>query len=189
MGAVSFIDTSVFVAILAESSIIASLSPAIAAAERRLSSPIVRLETSIVLGSRLLVTPCEAERQYEKFLDQAEVVETPIDSTLGAAAVACFENMAGNTRPGSEFRGLPVLRVRQSGRSAASVQGRGFRQDGRERRWKLRGDNHQDDASDRATHRPRGRRASRQEARADHARGAVDHPRSARCGEARRGAL
>ena len=99
MGAVSFIDTSVFVAILAKESDHRELSRAIAAAERRLSSPIVRLETSIVLGSRLLVTPCEAERQYEKFLDQAEVVETPINSTLGAAAVACFEKYGKGKHP------------------------------------------------------------------------------------------
>jgi ribonuclease VapC len=91
MGAVSFIDTSVFVAILAKEPDHGEFSRAIATAERRLSSPIVRLETCIVLGSRLLVTPREAERQYEKFLDQADVVERPIDSTVGAAAVACFE--------------------------------------------------------------------------------------------------
>ena len=99
MGAVSFIDTSVFVAILAKEPDYRELSRAIAAAESRLTSPIVRLETSIVLGSRLLVTPREAERQYEKFLDQAEVVETTIDFAVGAAAVACFEKYGKGKHP------------------------------------------------------------------------------------------
>ena len=48
--------------------------------------------------------------------------------TIGAAAVACFEKYRqGPTSGASEFRGLPLLRVRQSRRRAASVQGRGFR--------------------------------------------------------------
>ena len=60
-------------------------------AERRLTSPIVRLETSIVLGRRLLLSPREAETQFEKLLYMADIVETPIDAAVGAAAVACFE--------------------------------------------------------------------------------------------------
>ncbi len=99
MGAITFIDTSVFVAILAKEPDRRIYSRAIAAAERRLTSPVVRLETCIVLGSRLLVSPREAERQYEKFLDQADVVEAPIDSTIGAAAVACFEKYGKGKHP------------------------------------------------------------------------------------------
>ena len=99
MGAITFIDTSVFVAILAKEHDRRDYSRAIATAERRLTSPIVRLETSIVLGSRLLVSPREAERQYEKFLDEADVVEAAIDSTVGAAAVACFEKYGKGKHP------------------------------------------------------------------------------------------
>jgi ribonuclease VapC len=99
MGAITFIDTSVFVAILAKEPDRRKYSRAIAAAEWRFTSPVVRLETCIVLGSRLLVSPREAERQYEKFLDQADVVEAPIDSTLGAAAVACFEKYGKGKHP------------------------------------------------------------------------------------------
>ena len=99
MGAITFIDTSVFVAILAKEPDRRIYSRAIAAAERRLTSPVVRLETCIVLGSQLLVSPREAERQYEKFLDQADVVEAPIDSTIGAAAVACFEKYGKGKHP------------------------------------------------------------------------------------------
>ena len=99
MGAITFIDTSVFVAILAKETDGREYSRAIAAAEQRLTSPVVRLETCIVLGGRLLLSPGEAERQFEKFLDQADVAETPIDSTMGAAAVACFEKYGKGKHP------------------------------------------------------------------------------------------
>jgi ribonuclease VapC len=99
MGAITFIDTSVFVAILGKEPDRREFSRAIAAAERRLTSPVVRLETCIVLGSRLLVSLGEAERQYEKFLHQADVVETTIDSAVGSAAVACFEKYGKGKHP------------------------------------------------------------------------------------------
>ena len=75
----TFIDTSVFVAILAKENDRRSFSRKIAVAERRLTSPVIRLETSIVLASRILLSPREAERQYEKLLDQAEIKEVVID--------------------------------------------------------------------------------------------------------------
>jgi len=99
MGAVTFIDTSVFVAILSKEPDRREFSRKIAAAERRLTSPVVRLETCIVLGSRLSVSPRKTERQYQKFLDYAEVVETPIDTAVGAAAVACFEKYGKGKHP------------------------------------------------------------------------------------------
>ena len=95
----TFIDTSVFVAILAKESDRHSFSRKIAAAKRRLASPVVRLETSIVLASRTLLSPGEAERQYEKFLDAAEIAEVGIDSAIGAAAVACFEKFGKGRHP------------------------------------------------------------------------------------------
>jgi ribonuclease VapC len=99
MEAITFIDTSVFLAILAKESDRRKFSRTIAAAEWRLTSPVVRLETCIVLGSRLLVSPREAERQFQKLLDYAEVVETPIDSAVGAAALACFEKYGKGKHP------------------------------------------------------------------------------------------
>jgi ribonuclease VapC len=99
MGAVTFIDTSVFVAILAKEPDRKNFSRTIAAAERRLASPVVRLETSIVLASRTLLSPQQAERQYEKFLGEAEITEVEINPGIGAAAVACFERFGKGRHP------------------------------------------------------------------------------------------
>lgn len=86
-----FVDTSAFVAILSKEADWREFSQAIEASETRLTSAVVRLETCIVLGTRLKRSPREAERQFEKLLISAEIEETPIDSAVGAAAVACFE--------------------------------------------------------------------------------------------------
>jgi ribonuclease VapC len=99
MGAVTFIDTSVLVAILAREPDRRRFFRTIAGAERRLTSPIVRLETSIVLGTRLAVSPREAERQFDKFLEEADVVEVGIDSAIGIAAVACADKFGKGRHP------------------------------------------------------------------------------------------
>jgi|SRR5271170_2874759 len=99
MGPVTFVDTSVFVAILAKESDRRGFARTIAAAEGRLTSPVVRLETCIVLGSRLFVSPREAERQFEKFLVEAEIAEVGIDAAIGIAAVNCFERFGKGRHP------------------------------------------------------------------------------------------
>jgi ribonuclease VapC len=99
VGAVAFIDTSVVVALLAKEPDWREFSGRIGATTRRLTSPVVRLETSIVLGSRLLISPREAEGQYERFLDEADVAEVGLSSAIGAAAVACFEKFGKGRHP------------------------------------------------------------------------------------------
>ena len=99
MGSVIFVDTSVFVAILLKESDWRDFSQAIEAAETRLTSAVVRLETCIVLGTRLKLSPREAERQFERFLLSADIEEAPIDSAVGTAAVACFEQYGKGRHP------------------------------------------------------------------------------------------
>ena len=101
MGAVIFVDTSVFVAILSKESDWRDFSQAIEAAETRLTSAVVRLETCIVLGTRLKLSPREAGRQFAKLLLSAEIEEAPIDSAVGAAAAAsaCFEQYGKGRHP------------------------------------------------------------------------------------------
>lgn len=91
MGAIIFIDTSVFVAILTNEPDRDAFIDAIAAAKHRITSPVVRLETSIALSRRLDLSPRDAEARFEAFLGDAEIEEPPIDSAVGAAAVASFE--------------------------------------------------------------------------------------------------
>jgi ribonuclease VapC len=99
MGAVAFIDTSVVVAVLAKEPDWRGFSEQIAAAGRRMTSPVVRLETSIVLAARLLLSPREAEGQYERFLDEADVSEMGLDAATGTAAVMCFETFGKGRHP------------------------------------------------------------------------------------------
>jgi ribonuclease VapC len=99
VGAVAFIDTSVVVAILAKEPGWRELSQSVRQAARRLTSPIVRLETSIVLAASLLISPREAEGQFEKFLNEADVAEVEFNATIGIAAVACFEAFGKGRHP------------------------------------------------------------------------------------------
>ncbi|RBP18086.1 ribonuclease VapC [Roseiarcus fermentans] len=99
MGAVAFVDTSVVVAILAKEPDWRECSRKVAAATERLTSPVVRLETSIVLAARLLVSPRQAEGQFERFLKEADVSEVGLDAAVGIAAVACFETFGKGRHP------------------------------------------------------------------------------------------
>lgn len=99
MGAIAFIDTSVVVAILAKEPDWREFSDMVGQATRRLTSPVVRLETSIVLAARLLISPREAEGQFEKFLDEADVSEVGLDAEVGKAAVTCFEQFGKGRHP------------------------------------------------------------------------------------------
>ncbi len=99
MGAIAFIDTSVVVAILAKEPDWREFSGTVGQAARRLTSPVVRLETSIVLAARLLISPREAEGQFERFLEEAEVSEVGLDAAVGTVAVACFEKFGKGRHP------------------------------------------------------------------------------------------
>jgi ribonuclease VapC len=96
---VIFIDTSVFVAILTNEPDRDFFIEAIEAAERRITSPVVRLETCIVLSRRLDFSARAAEGQFDVFLKDAEIEEMPISSIVGAAAVACFEQYGKGRHP------------------------------------------------------------------------------------------
>jgi ribonuclease VapC len=96
---VIFIDTSTFVAVLANEPDRDWFIEAIEAAERRITSPIVRLETCIVLSSRLDFSPQAAEAQFECFLDEAGIAEVEVTSAIGAAAVVCFARFGKGRHP------------------------------------------------------------------------------------------
>lgn len=94
-----FIDTSVFVAILAKEPDRDFFIDAIEAAERRMTSPVVRLETCIVLSRRLDFSPRTAEGRFDILLKDAEIEEMPIGPIVGVAAVACFEQYGKGRHP------------------------------------------------------------------------------------------
>jgi ribonuclease VapC len=85
-----FIDTSVFVAILAREPEGQELARALSSADARITSPVVRLETSIVLASRLDLSPSQAQDLFDEFLREASIREIAVGPAEGAVAVDCF---------------------------------------------------------------------------------------------------
>jgi ribonuclease VapC len=94
-----FVDTSAVVAIILGESDAPALSDALEAAQRRLTSPAVRLETCMVLTSRLDLPPLSAQDLYDDFASESGVAEIPIDERIGRLAVECFEKFGKGRRP------------------------------------------------------------------------------------------
>ncbi len=86
-----FVDTSAIVAILCGEPDAAELAQRLAVAERRFTSPVVRLEACMVLSSRLDITPGQANALFDDFVEEASLSVVAIDDQIGALAVACFE--------------------------------------------------------------------------------------------------
>lgn len=99
MGPLIFIDTSVFVAILASEADRAGFEVEIGGAGRRLTSSVVRLETAIVLASKVDISPRAAEGQFEKFLITSDIEEVAIDKTIARYAVDCFQRFGKGRHP------------------------------------------------------------------------------------------
>jgi ribonuclease VapC len=51
----------------------------------------VRLETSIVLATKLDLSPEQASALFDKFLAEADPSVVPINDRIGALAVLCFQ--------------------------------------------------------------------------------------------------
>lgn len=86
-----FVDTSAIVAIICGEPDAADLAQRLSTARRRFTSPVVRLETSMVLAAKLDISPARANALFDEFLAEADLSVVPIDDAIGALAVACFE--------------------------------------------------------------------------------------------------
>jgi ribonuclease VapC len=87
-----FLDTSAIVAILCGEPDAVELAERLSDAPRRFTSPVVRLETSMVLASRLDISPARANALFDEFLEEANLTVVPINDKIGALAIACFES-------------------------------------------------------------------------------------------------
>jgi ribonuclease VapC len=94
-----FVDTSAIVAILCGEQDATDLARRLASAERRFTSPVVRLEASMVLATRLDLAPTQANALFDEFLDEANVSMIPINDKIGTIAVACFEVFGKGRHP------------------------------------------------------------------------------------------
>ena len=94
-----FVDTSAIVAILCSEADAAGLARRLGAAERRFTSPVVRIEACMVLASRLDIAPSQANALFDDFLEEANVSIAPINDKIGVLAVACFESYGKGRHP------------------------------------------------------------------------------------------
>ena len=94
-----FVDTSAIVAIILGERDAAALADTLDTAERRSTSPAVRLETCMVLTSRLDISPLAAQDLFDDFISQGEVAELSIDERVGRLAVECFERYGKGRHP------------------------------------------------------------------------------------------
>ncbi|QGM47401.1 type II toxin-antitoxin system VapC family toxin [Methylocystis heyeri] len=94
-----FVDTSAIVAILCREYDATELAQRLAAAERRYTSPVVRLEACMVLASRLDVSPAQANALFDDFVGEADLSIISINDEIGALAVACFEAFGKGRHP------------------------------------------------------------------------------------------
>jgi ribonuclease VapC len=94
-----FVDTSAIVAFMFDEHDASALATQLERASRRLTSPAVRLETCMVLTSRLDIPPRAAQDLFDDFLSQSEVAELSIDERVGRLAVECFERYGKGRHP------------------------------------------------------------------------------------------
>lgn len=91
MDAVIFIDTSVFVAILCREPEADLFAAAIEGAARRVTSPLVRLETCMVVATRLDRTPTDVALDFDAILTEAAIEVVSITDDMGQGATRAFE--------------------------------------------------------------------------------------------------
>jgi ribonuclease VapC len=90
VDALIFIDTSAFVAILSDEGDAEAFALAIEAAERRVTSPHVRLEACMVLSTRLNRPPEDVQEDLDALLAAASIEIVPLTDAMAREAVAAF---------------------------------------------------------------------------------------------------
>lgn len=85
-----FLDSSALVALLAKQPDHRRIAAAIEQAEIRQTSPLVRLEASIVLSTLLNVEPGVADAAVTRLFDEAAIEVVPITDETAQKAVAAF---------------------------------------------------------------------------------------------------
>jgi len=94
-----FVDSSAIVAILLGEPEADALAGALENAARRVTSPLVRLEATIVLASRLDIEPSRAQQLFDDFLEEAVVSVIPLSDAIARRAVDCFERFGKRRHP------------------------------------------------------------------------------------------
>ncbi len=119
-----FVDSSAVVAILAADPDAAALAAKLESDAERISAGHVIVEASMRLASLFGVAPAAADGLVTRLLREAAISVVPITEDIGHAAVAAFDRYGRGRGAGkSEFRRLPIVRLRQGARRPVAVQG------------------------------------------------------------------
>lgn len=85
-----FVDTSALVAILCKETDAAVFARKLAAAQRRYTSPLVRLEACMVLATRLARDPVDVQIDFDEFVRLADIEIIVLTDAIGREAVVAF---------------------------------------------------------------------------------------------------
>jgi ribonuclease VapC len=99
VGTVIFADSSAIVAILLREDEASFFSTILKTATRCLTSPAVRVETSMIVSTRRDVTPSLAQDYFDVLASEAGLTEVAIDEQTGRLAVECFARYGKGRHP------------------------------------------------------------------------------------------
>jgi|JI6StandDraft_1071083.scaffolds.fasta_scaffold129157_2 ribonuclease VapC len=86
-----FIETSALVSILLREPGWEALLEAMNKAQLAITSPLVILESCMVISSRLAIPPDFSEAQIRRLLENAQVAVAPMDDTTATLAIQAFQ--------------------------------------------------------------------------------------------------
>jgi ribonuclease VapC len=94
-----FVDTSAVVAVVFYEPERDEIKKLLASTSRFFTSPIVRLETSLVVAQRLNITPTQAEMLFDEIVNEASIQLVPISDEIGSLAVSAYEKFGKGRHP------------------------------------------------------------------------------------------
>lgn len=94
-----FIDTSAIIALLTGEEKAHEIAAALETAQTRITTPLVRLETAVVLAARLDITPTKANALFDEFTKEANVSIVAVDDQMAQWAVLAYEKFGKGRHP------------------------------------------------------------------------------------------
>lgn len=86
-----FVDTSAIVAIIVQEAGSPEIERALDQADLKISSPLVLLEATMVLSSKVAISPFEAEKRVRRLFDEAGIAVSEITDTTASIAIEAFQ--------------------------------------------------------------------------------------------------
>jgi ribonuclease VapC len=94
-----FIDTSALVAVVLQEPAAEQIKLLIERSTMAFTSPMVRLETSIVLAQKLDISISAAEKHFDNFLIDGKIKTAPLSDEIGKLAVEAYAKYGKGRHP------------------------------------------------------------------------------------------